>query len=103
MELQQVLNQNNISREYRVKELNFTANGIVIIFNDTVGTMKKIEAFIAWFFPLLQQHGASAYNVCSECGTEAVGGCWKLIDDVAYYMHSSCAEKVRLALEEEAA
>lgn len=102
-ELQQVLNQNNISREYRVKELNFTANGVSIVFNDTVGTMKKIEAFVAWFFPLLQQYGASPYNVCAECGMEAAGGSWKLMDDVAYYMHPTCAEKVRLTLEEEAA
>ena len=33
-------------------------------------------------------------GICAECGMEAVGGCWKLIGGVAYYMHSACADKV---------
>ena len=45
-ELQAMINQKNISREYRVQNLLFTASGIQIIFTDNPGTVKKIVAFI---------------------------------------------------------
>jgi hypothetical protein len=67
---------------------------ITVIFQDTIGTMKKIEAFMEWFFPLLTQHGASRFNVCAECGTEAIGGSWYLINGIAYYFHETCAAAV---------
>lgn len=94
-ELQTQVNQANVSREYRVQNLTFTADGISIIFSDTVGTMKKIEAFVDWFFPLLSTYGATPADYCSECGGQLTGGCWKLINGVAFHMHESCAEKVR--------
>lgn len=102
-ELQALLNQHNIAREYRVQNLTFTPDGILIVFTDNPGTMKKIEAFVDWFFPLLTEHTALPAHVCSECGTPLTAGCWKLINGVAFHMHESCAEKVRqeLAAEDE--
>lgn len=100
-ELQTVLNQKNIAREYRVQNLTFTPDGILIIFTDNPGTMKKIEAFIDWFFPMLTEYTALPANVCMECGGQLTGGCWKLINGVAFHMHDSCAEKVRQALQTE--
>ena len=94
-ELQAVLNQRNITREFRVQNLSFTPAGIHIIFLDNPGTMKKIQEFIDWFIPLLGQYSASAANICPECGGLLTGGCWKLINGIAYHMHESCAEKVR--------
>jgi hypothetical protein len=63
--------------------------------------MKKIYAFLTWFLPLMQAGGASAVHICSECGGEITGGCWKLIDGVAFHMHEGCAEHVRQEIEEE--
>lgn len=100
-ELQTLVNQKNISREYRVQNLTFTTDGIVIVFSDTVGTMKKLEAFADWFFPLLGTHGATPSDCCSECGGQLHGGSWKLINGVAFHMHESCAEKVRSQIENE--
>ena len=97
-QLQELVNQRNIAREYRVQNLTITASGIQIIFTDNPGTMKKITAFVDWFFPLLAQYSALPANICSECGGQITGGCWKLIDGIAYHMHESCAEKVREAL-----
>ena len=88
------LNGRNIQRELRVRSLTFSPNGIEIVFNDTVGTMKKIYEFIDWFFPMLDDAGATRWDVCTECGCEVTGGVWKLIDGIAYYLHPSCAEKV---------
>ena len=94
-ELQAAVNQKNIAREYRVQRLDFGVDGIRIVFGDTVGTMKKIAAFVDWFFPMLHVYGVQGAELCGECGGQLTGGCWKLINGVAYHMHESCAEHVR--------
>ena len=70
--LQEAVNSVNISREYRVRDLVINHRSVNIIFLDNPGTMKKIEAFIDWFYPLLAQHGAARANVCPECGGDNV-------------------------------
>lgn len=100
-ELQNKVNGRNIQRELRVRSLTFAPNGICIVFNDNPGTMKKINAFIEWFWPLLDEAGASKWDVCTECGTSVTGGCWKLIDGIAYYLHPRCAEKAQREIGEE--
>ena len=94
-ELQAAVNQKNIAREYRVQRLDFGVDGIRIVFGDTLGTMKKIAAFVDWFFPMLHVYGVQGAELCGECGGQLTGGCWKLINGVAYHMHESCAEHVR--------
>ncbi len=93
-ELQAQVNGRNIQRELRVRELSFAPNGVSVVFLDNPGTMKKIGEFIEWFFPLLEQSGASKWDVCTECGFQVTGGKWKLVDGIAFYLHESCAEKL---------
>lgn len=100
-ELQGKVNGRNIQRELRVRNITFAPNGVGIVFNDTMGTMKKIRAFIDWFWPMLDEAGATHWDVCTECGTQCVGGTWKLVDGIAYYLHPSCAEKVLRDIGEE--
>lgn len=94
------LNGVNVQRLYRVQNLNIAPNAIQIVFLDNPGTMKKIQEFLDWFLPLLQQHGATPWNICTECGCEIVSGRWLLVDGVAYYLHDSCRQKVHRDLEE---
>lgn len=100
-QLQQKINGVNVTREYRVQKLTFAPNGVCIVFGDNPGTMKKIRAFVDWFFPLLDGASATKADVCSECGMQLAGGTWKLIDGTAFYMHSGCAEKARAQIAEE--
>lgn len=95
VDLQNALEAGNIKKEFRVRDLDFSSKHITVIFQDTIGTMKKITAFIDWFFPLLEQFGASKMNVCVECGCEITSGCWKLINGTAYYVHQSCGDKIK--------
>lgn len=83
----------NVQKEYRVINLSVAPDGILVDFQDTIGTMGKIKAFLDWFLPLLQQYQASAWNVCKECGCEVTAGKWMLINGVASFMHDSCAAK----------
>ena len=89
-------------RQYRVQRLTINNRNINVLFHDTIGTMKKIEAFIAWFYPLLEQYGAQKADICAECGTQIISGSWYMIDGIAYHMHDACAERVAQALSAEA-
>ena len=40
------LGQVNYQKEYRVRELTTMDDGIVVVFNDTVGTLKKMDEFL---------------------------------------------------------
>lgn len=94
------VNEVNVQRDYRVQTLNVAPNGVQIVFADNPGTMKKIQAFLDWFIPVLGQHGATTVNICSECGSDATNGRWLLIDGIAYHMHDSCAQNVRQKIAE---
>ena len=83
----------DMKKTYRVRDWGVGPKSIQIVFHDTVGTIGKIKEFLTWFIPLLQQYGASAWNICPECGCEVTDGKWMLIEGVAYYMHESCAQK----------
>lgn len=88
-------------KKYRVQNINFTMDAIQVVFTDTFGTMGKIKEFLEWFLPLLQQHGASQWNVCTQCGMEITDGKWMLVNGVAYYMHESCVQKTSRDLQSE--
>lgn len=98
-----LLNSRDLTEEFRVKNLTVAPNGINIVFNDTVGTMKKIEAFLEWFLPLLSQYGASGADVCNECGMQITdGGTWVLKNGaVAFHVHSGCARKIQESTDSE--
>ena len=88
------VNAANIARTYRVQTFTVYPDWINIVFQDTVGTIKKIEEFIEWFYPLLAQFGATGANVCTECGGEVTVGGWYLTGGIALHLHESCAQTV---------
>ena len=85
----------DMMKEFRVQDLTFMEDGILINFYDTMGTMKKIRAFVDHFFPLLQETGAWGADICTECGQLiSGGGSWKLVNGVAFHLHESCANRL---------
>ena len=100
-ELQMTVNGRNLAKEFRVPNLTFATGRITVVFRDNPGTMKKIEAFLAWFMPLLENAGATRVNICCECGGQITAGYWKLIDGAAYFLHEGCAEHIRQSLSTE--
>lgn len=88
------VNGAGVQRAYRVQNLGIGDRRIQVIFTDSPGTMKKIQAFLDWFVPLLRQYGASAVNACSHCGSDVTTGKWILMDGTAYFMHDSCAQNL---------
>lgn len=88
-----------VDKVYRVQTISITAWGLCVVFRDTIGTMKRIEAFIDWFYPLLKTYDAQKATVCARCGCDAAGEGWYLINGVAYRLHETCAQHEQSALE----
>ena len=99
--LQTALNAVDLGREYRIQKIDINHKCINIIFLDNPGTMKKLQTFIVWFYPMLTQYGASGVNICPECGGEVTDGQWYLVQGVAHHFHPGCAEHVREALQQD--
>lgn len=93
----------NLMKEFRVQDFSMLDDGIFVNFSDNPGTMKKIRAFVDYFFPLLKESGAYGADVCGACGQHFGGdGGWKLINGTAYHLHESCARHLQeTALREE--
>lgn len=102
-ELMNELEQHNLMKEFQIQNISFAYDAIMVIFHDNPGTMKKFNAFIEYFFPLLPMYDASPANVCTQCGMELGGDNWKLVNGIAYNLHSACAEKLAAEAEDEAA
>ncbi len=83
-----------MQKEYRVASVNVYEDAIHVVFQDTVGTMKRIEAFMPWFAPMLEEAGATKGDVCTECGMQLVDGKWKLVNGIAIYVHEACGQKL---------
>jgi len=94
------VNSVDVRREFLVQSINVGNRQITVVFQDTVGTMKKIEAFIAWFYPILTEFGALGANACLDCGSIAPDGGWYLVNGVACYLHGSCAQRIESQMKE---
>ena len=96
------VNQVDLKRTYRIQSLDVGSRLISVVFTDQPGTMKKIQAFLDWFLPLLEESGASKADICAECGgvlSSDYG--WLLVDGTAHHMHTACKEKVKRELAED--
>lgn len=97
------VNSHNLKKLFRVIGFDMASNVILVVFHDDPGTMKKIYAFIDWFFPLLKQYSFLPVQYCSECGmTISSNGSWHLIDGIAFHMHEACALQVAASAETQA-
>lgn len=100
--LEEKLNKHNLRKEFRILNLDLMEDAIVVTFHDTIGTMKKFNAFVDFFFPLLAQTSAKGINYCMECGLEFSGnGTWKLVNGMACHVHEGCAARMQSQAEAE--
>lgn len=93
--VEEALRQTNLSKEYGVMSLNFFPKNIRISFAYTVKKhLTRVESFLNFFIPLLDERHATGANVCPECGGDITAGCWKLINGIAYHLHTECGSRV---------
>ena len=89
----------DLNKQYRVTGIQYSETAIAVIFHDTIGTMKKIRAFVDFFTELLAKHYATPCNVCLACGDEITQGIWVMVDGKCMYVHDACGEKIRATVE----
>ena len=100
-ELQAAVAQRNVEKEFRVRTLAVSLSGVTVVFADTIGAMKKIRAFVEYFYPLLGEYGVSGVDICPECGMPITKGKWVLVDGTARHFHEACAARVKDRIEAE--
>ena len=100
--LEDEMNKHNLMKEFRVQDLTFMDDGVLINFYDNPGTMKKLNAFVDYFFPMLQETGALGAEYCCECGQSFMGNdTWQLVNGVALHVHDTCARRIEENAERE--
>lgn len=92
------VNAVDYSLAYGVQRMEIGDRKITVIFT---GTMKKVEAFTEWFFPLLAQHGAAGAHLCAHCGADATAGGWYLVNGVVHRFHDTCAANLESTIQTE--
>lgn len=90
------LGEANIRANYRVQNISFGAKVIQVTFHDTMGTMKKIRAFVDFFTPLLEEAGATRADICAECGGQMAAPRWVQVNGVCHAVHDTCAQRVQM-------
>lgn len=89
--VESLLSGQHQTKKYALINAVFTDHMIVLDFSfPFTSFITKIDAFLTWFCPVLDQHSARRIDICPECGEEIADGTWKLVDGIAYYMHSDC-------------
>ncbi len=93
--VEEALRQANLSKEYGVTSLNFFPKNIRMTLAYTLKKhITRVEAFLNFFLPLLDEHHATGVHICPECGGDITAGCWKLINGIAYHLHTECGSRV---------
>lgn len=93
--VEETLRQANLSKEYGVLSLDFFPKNIRISIGYTLKKhLTRAEAFLNFFCPLLDEHHATGVHICPECGGDITAGCWKLINGIAYHLHTECGSRI---------
>lgn len=97
----QLASESNRKR-FSIRDAQYAEGRIDMTFLDTIGTMKKINAFTEWFFPLLDGAGAEKYGICDLCGMEmGHSGVWKQIGETALHVHPACAGRLEAEIRQQ--
>ncbi len=88
------LSNSDNAKQFALSQYNMSDSKILIVFNDTIGTMKKMISFIEVFTKILAESGAKGISVCSYCGQsfEGTPSVNVLVDGAAFVMHPACAD-----------
>jgi len=84
-----------LTKKYQIASWLVSMKTIRFEFNNSSGVMNRIRDFLTWIIPVLQEYGATGWNICSECGQPIDQGKWISVNGFADYVHEACAEKIR--------
>ncbi len=84
-----------LKKKYKLSAFEVNPKYIYIAFVDTIGTLKRIEAFTAEALPQLKEWGAGGADICPHCQNQMDStAVTKLIYGHAVKLHGGCAEEI---------
>lgn len=91
-----ILDSRTHQKFFRIKSFLVQQNGIQLVFVSNPGTLKRIRAFIIWFYPILREFGALDAGICPYCQKSLadVEKVVKQIDNKVVAFHPKCATKI---------
>lgn len=99
--LMDIVNAQDLKNLYNLKTLQIAKKVIHIKFRQGADIMDRVSAFVEWFFPLLEQNGASKATICPQCQETIADeeAQWILRDGaVAFRVHKHCADELKESL-----
>ncbi len=85
----------NLKKKYRLSAIEINSKCILITFVDTIGTMKRVEAFTEEALPLFKEWGVSGADICPHCQNQMDStAVTKLMYGYAVKLHGGCAEEI---------
>lgn len=97
-QLMDTVNAQDLKGLYNVRKLQVAKKVIHVVFRGVPDTMDKVPAFIDWFFPLLEENGATKADICPQCMEPIADedAQWILRDGaVAFRVHKGCSEELK--------
>ena len=99
--LMDIVNAQDLKNLYGLRALQIAKKVIHVKFRQSGDIMDKVAAFVAWFFPLLEENGASKATICPQC-QELIAdeeAQWILRDGaVAFHVHKHCADELKASI-----
>ncbi len=93
-ELMRMVEMGNIRSKYNVMNISFGEKAVQVMFRNSFGVDQKIRAFLDWFIPLLDAHGATYADICTRCGEQLEEDmAWVQIHGICYPFHRDCARE----------
>lgn len=99
--LMEIINREDLKGLYNIRKLQIAKKVVYVAFAMAPDTISKIRSFIEWFFPLLEQFGASKAHICVQCQEpmEDKDVQWILRDGAtAFRVHKPCADELKLTV-----
>ena len=96
--LMEIVNKTDLKGLYNIRKLQIAKKVVYVAFTMSPDTIDKIRSFVSWFFPLLEQFGASKGDICVQCQEpmEDEDIQWILRDGAtSFRVHKTCAEELK--------
>ncbi len=100
--LEEKFSDKKLKKEYRILNVDITRESVSVIFSDTIGTMKKIDAAMDVIPNILSACGVIGDGFCTTCGNTIdplQESKILLINGVAHRVHAGCAQSVDMRAE----
>jgi len=94
-QLELELQDNKNARKYRIASFEVQESFLSVMILDNTLTMKYIEEFRVWFYPVLKQTGVKGAEICPICKQPLYEDkVYRMLNHKACIFHEACSGKI---------